>query len=162
MSFCSFSSFSSSCSSPASSSEPTLTRASILPVAASPFHRPSASSASSGPPKAPPPSGPDGPSGPGFEEDAAIDVDVKPVTPKKYKVLYHNDDYTTMEFVVETLLRFFHKTQAEATHIMLTVHTKGNAVAGVYTRDVAETKVENVMNHAREAGMPLLVTSEPE
>ncbi len=108
------------------------------------------------------PSGPSGPSGPEFDEDAGVDVDIKPTTPKRYKVLYHNDDYTTMEFVIETLLRFFHKTQAEATHIMLTVHTKGNAVAGVYTRDVAETKVENVMNHARESGMPLLVTSEPE
>jgi ATP-dependent Clp protease adaptor protein ClpS len=99
---------------------------------------------------------------PDYDENADVDIDVKSATPKRYKVIYHNDDYTTMEFVVETLLRFFHKTQAEATHIMLTVHTKGNAVAGVYTRDVAETKVENVMNHARENGMPLLVTSEPE
>jgi ATP-dependent Clp protease adaptor protein ClpS len=99
---------------------------------------------------------------PDLDENADVDIDVKSATPKRYKVIYHNDDYTTMEFVVETLLRFFHKTQAEATHIMLTVHTKGNAVAGVYTRDVAETKVENVMNHARENGMPLLVTSEPE
>ena len=118
-----------------------------------------------GPPKTPgkgPGGGDDGGGPPDEEENADVDIDVKSATPKRYKVIYHNDDYTTMEFVVETLLRFFHKTQAEATHIMLTVHTKGNAVAGVYTRDVAETKVENVMNHARESGMPLLVTSEPE
>ena len=83
-------------------------------------------------------------------------------TPKLYKVIFHNDDYTTMEFVVDALMRFFHRSQAEATHIMLTVHKKGNAVAGVYTRDVAETKVEEVMTHARESGMPLLVTAEPE
>jgi ATP-dependent Clp protease adaptor protein ClpS len=74
----------------------------------------------------------------------------------------HNDDYTTMEFVVDALMRFFHKSQAESTHIMLTVHKKGSAVAGVYTRDVAETKVEEVMKHARESGMPLLVTAETE
>ena len=82
--------------------------------------------------------------------------------PKLYKVIFHNDDYTTMEFVVDALMRFFHKSQAEATHIMLTVHKNGNGVAGVYTRDVAETKVEEVMKHARESGMPLLVTAEPE
>jgi ATP-dependent Clp protease adaptor protein ClpS len=121
--------------------------------------------AAAGPRKPPGPDGDDGGGGGNdgdFDENADVDIDVKSATPKRYKVIYHNDDYTTMEFVVETLMRFFHKTQAEATHIMLTVHTKGNAVAGVYTRDVAETKVENVMNHARESGMPLLVTSEPE
>ena len=82
--------------------------------------------------------------------------------PTLFKVILLNDDYTTMEFVVDALIRFFHKSQAEATHIMLTVHKKGNGVAGIYTRDVAETKVEEVMKHARESGMPLLVTAEPE
>lgn len=82
--------------------------------------------------------------------------------PRKYKVLFHNDDYTTMEFVVEVLRRFFHKNDSEALHIMLTVHTKGNAVAGVYSRDVAETKVAQVTDHAKQHGMPLLVTAEPD
>jgi ATP-dependent Clp protease adaptor protein ClpS len=114
------------------------------------------------PPKAPtaPPSGPP----PGGDQESDVDVREKPKShvPRRYKVMFHNDDYTTMEFVVDALIRFFHKSQAEATHIMLTVHKKGNGVAGIYTRDVAETKVEEVMKHARESGMPLLVTAEPE
>jgi ATP-dependent Clp protease adaptor protein ClpS len=107
------------------------------------------------PPKAPTPDG---------DQETGIDLKEKPKThvPRRYRVIFHNDDYTTMEFVVDALMRFFHKSQAEATHIMLTVHKKGNAVAGVYTRDVAETKVEEVMKHARESGMPLLVTAEAE
>ena len=96
------------------------------------------------------------------EGSTDVDVDTRTSVPRRYKVLFHNDDYTTMEFVVECLTRFFHKTPTEATHIMLTVHTKGHAVAGVYTRDVAEPKVANVLKHARESGMPLLVTAEPE
>jgi ATP-dependent Clp protease adaptor protein ClpS len=93
-----------------------------------------------------------------------VDLEDKPIsaTPRRYKVLFHNDDYTTMEFVVEVLKRFFHKTDTEAVHIMLTVHKSGAAVAGVYTRDVAETKSTQVMDYARENGMPLLLTTEPE
>jgi ATP-dependent Clp protease adaptor protein ClpS len=86
----------------------------------------------------------------------------KAQTPRLYKVVFHNDDYTTMEFVIEVLRVFFHKSETEATFIMLTVHKKGSAVAATYTRDVAETKVSQVMKHARERGMPLLVTAEPE
>jgi ATP-dependent Clp protease adaptor protein ClpS len=111
-------------------------------------------------PTPPPPKGPV----PDGDNETGVDVREKPKThvPRRYRVLFHNDDYTTMEFVVDALTQFFHKSQAEATHIMLTVHKKGNAVAGIYTRDVAETKVEEVMKHARESGMPLLVTAEPE
>ena len=83
-------------------------------------------------------------------------------TPRLYKVIFHNDDYTTQEFVVEVLRVFFHKTDTEATFIMLTVHRKGSGVAGVYTRDIAETKVQQVTDFAREQGMPLLLTAEPE
>lgn len=99
---------------------------------------------------------------PGGEEE--IDLEDEPVasSPRRYKVIFHNDDYTTMEFVVDVLKRFFHKTDTEAVHIMLTVHKTGAAVAGVYTRDVAETKASQVMAYARENGMPLLLTTEPE
>jgi len=100
----------------------------------------------------------------GRDEDADVDVEERQKTsiPKRYHVLFHNDDYTTMEYVVEVLRRFFHKSETEALHIMLTVHKKGKAIAGVYPRDVAETKVVDVMRDARERGYPLLVTAEPE
>jgi ATP-dependent Clp protease adaptor protein ClpS len=99
---------------------------------------------------------------PFHEED--VDVEERQVTavPKRYMVIFHNDDYTTMEFVVQVLQQFFHKTETEALHIMLTVHKKGKAVAGVYPRDIAETKVAEVIRHARDHGHPLLLTAEPE
>lgn len=97
-------------------------------------------------------------------EGEDVDLEDKPVSsiPRRYKVIFHNDDYTTQEFVVYVLEKFFHKSETEARHIMLTVHHKGSAVAGVYTKDVAETKAEQVMDAARENGMPLLITTEPE
>jgi ATP-dependent Clp protease adaptor protein ClpS len=110
--------------------------------------------------------GDDDPKDPTKEPAQGDDVELedKPIsaTPRRYKVIFHNDDYTTMEFVIEVLKRFFHKTDTEAVHIMLTVHKSGAAVAGVYTRDVAETKSTQVMDYARENGMPLLLTTEPE
>jgi ATP-dependent Clp protease adaptor protein ClpS len=110
------------------------------------------------------PGGPNAPATPKQGGDEQVDVKErqKSATAKRYRVIFHNDDYTTMEFVVGALIRFFHKTEAEATHVMLTVHKKGSGVAGVYTRDVAETKVEQVMQHAKENGMPLMVTAEAE
>lgn len=112
------------------------------------------------------PNGPNGPKGPSQKPGEGEDVELedKPIsaTPRRYKVIFHNDDYTTMEFVIEVLKRFFHKTDTEADHIMLTVHKTGAAVAGVYSRDVAETKSTEVMDYARECGMPLLITTEPE
>ena len=81
--------------------------------------------------------------------------------PRMYKVLLHNDNYTTMEFVVLVLMKFFRKSQTESEHIMLTVHHKGQGVAGTYTKDVAETKVEEVTAFSREHGMPLRLTAEP-
>ena len=80
--------------------------------------------------------------------------------PPLYKVLLHNDDYTTMEFVILILERVFQKTTAEATRIMLNVHTQGIGVAGVYPREIAEMKVAAVLDLARKNEYPLLCTME--
>ena len=88
----------------------------------------------------------------------------KPKTkkPSLYKVLLLNDDYTPMEFVVHVLERFFNKNREEATHIMLMVHQKGIGVCGVYTFEVAETKVTQVIDYARRHEHPLQCTLEKE
>ena len=88
----------------------------------------------------------------------------KPKTrkPSLYKVLLLNDDYTPMEFVVHVLERFFNKGRDEATRIMLHVHQKGVGVCGVYTFEVAETKVTQVMDFARKHQHPLQCTMEKE
>ena len=103
-----------------------------------------------------------GPSNPRHDENVEVEERKKTAVPRRYHVIFHNDDYTTMEYVVEVLRRFFHKTETEALYIMLTVHKKGKAIAGVYPRDVAETKVAEVLRDSRERGHPLLVTAEPE
>lgn len=82
--------------------------------------------------------------------------------PRMWRVLLHNDDYTTQDFVVWVLETVFHKPQAEAFTIMLSVHQSGIGVAGVYTRDVAETKVRTTQQLAEDHEFPLLVTMEPE
>ncbi|AWN24196.1 ATP-dependent Clp protease adapter ClpS [Deinococcus irradiatisoli] len=82
--------------------------------------------------------------------------------PRLYRVLLLNDDYTPMEFVVMVLERYFRKSAGDAEMIMLAVHRKGQGVAGVYTREVAETKVAQVTQHARSEGYPLRVVAEPE
>ncbi|MFZ4577311.1 MAG: ATP-dependent Clp protease adaptor ClpS [Myxococcota bacterium] len=81
--------------------------------------------------------------------------------PVLYNVLLHNDDYTTQELVVDVLTQFFHKTETEARHVMLTVHHKGQGVAGTYSKDVAESKVAQVTDYARTHGAPLKLTAEP-
>lgn len=80
--------------------------------------------------------------------------------PPLYKVIILNDDYTPMDFVVEVLQKFFCMDLGKATEIMLHVHTRGMGVCGVYTRDVAETKVHQVNNYSRENQHPLLCTME--
>ena len=80
--------------------------------------------------------------------------------PSMYKVILHNDDYTTMEFVVHILEAFFGMNSEKATHIMLNVHTKGKGVCGVYPRDIAETKVAQVNEYSRQNEHPLLCTME--
>ncbi len=82
--------------------------------------------------------------------------------PGKYTVLLHNDDYTTMDFVIEVLMRVFHKNEAQATAIMLSVHTQGYGICGVYTAEVAEIKVDLVHRLAKSAGFPLRCSMEGE
>ena len=82
--------------------------------------------------------------------------------PSMYKVLLLNDDYTPMEFVVHILERIFHKSHEEATQIMLHVHQKGIGVCGVYTYEIAETKVNQVVDTARRKQHPLQCTMEKE
>jgi ATP-dependent Clp protease adaptor protein ClpS len=92
--------------------------------------------------------------------DSRTDQEIK--EPSMYKVLLHNDDYTTMEFVVEILMMVFNRPLEQATQIMLNVHHKGIGVCGVYPFEVAETKVETVIRLARENGHPLKCTMEKE
>lgn len=81
--------------------------------------------------------------------------------PQMYQVLMLNDDYTPMEFVVAVLQEFFSKDREAATQIMLKIHLDGKGVCGVYSRDVAATKVDQVLDAAKQAGHPLQCVSEP-
>lgn len=83
-------------------------------------------------------------------------------SPSLYNVLLLNDDYTTMDFVVQVLEEVFHKSPVEATQIMLHVHKKGTGLCGVYTRDIAETKVAAVHKLARRRDFPLMCVMEKE
>ena len=96
--------------------------------------------------------------------DVSIAVKTKPKTkrPPMYKVLLLNDDYTPMEFVVHVLERFFGLNHAQAFEIMLTVHKKGLAVVGVFSHEIAETKVSQVMEFAHRNQHPLQCTMEKE
>lgn len=80
--------------------------------------------------------------------------------PKKYKVVMHNDDFTTMEFVVSVLVDIFHKNQTDAERIMLAVHQKGSAVVGTYPLDIARTKVSEALTRAKKEGFPFRMTVE--
>lgn len=82
--------------------------------------------------------------------------------PKKYKVLILNDDYTSMEFVIDVLMSIFHKSYQEAEAIMLEVHKKDKGLCGVYTYEIAETKVMQVHKKARDSGFPLRAEMEEE
>ena len=82
--------------------------------------------------------------------------------PRRYRVLLHNDDYTTMDFVMMVLINIFHHDQAEAMRIMLKVHHEGVGVAGVYSFEVAETKAARTMELARRDDFPLQCSLEPE
>jgi ATP-dependent Clp protease adaptor protein ClpS len=102
----------------------------------------------------------------GLEEDGDTDVVVEKrpevARARRFCVVFYNDDYTTKWFVVHVLQRFFHMDETAANRLMMAVHRHGKGIAGVYSRDVAETKAALVVDYAREHGMPLLVTAEPE
>ena len=84
-----------------------------------------------------------------------LETEKKLQEPKMFRVLLHNDHYTTMDFVIEILMKVFHMPAAQATQIMLDVHRKGRGVCGVYTYDIATTKVNQVHQMAREHQFPL-------
>ncbi|PRY80815.1 ATP-dependent Clp protease adaptor protein ClpS [Marivita geojedonensis] len=111
---------------------------------------------SSSRPKAGPPSNEDNDTG------VVVETRTRTKRPPLYKVLLLNDDYTPMEFVVHVLERFFGMTHAQAFEIMLTVHKKGVAVVGVFSHEIAETKVGQVMDFARRHQHPLQCTMEKE
>ncbi len=100
--------------------------------------------------------------GPELEEDVISETKDDIDEPPMYKVLLHNDDYTTMEFVVEILMFVFKKSSEEAVKIMLNVHHKGVGICGVYPYEVSETKVKTVDALARENDFPLKCTMEKE
>ena len=93
-------------------------------------------------------------------QEPGLEVIEETREPRRFKVLLHSDDYTTMDFVVHVLTNVFHKALADATRIMLAVHKQGFGVCGVYTAEIAETKVETVHSMARAAGFPLRASLE--
>ena len=96
------------------------------------------------------------------EGEVLTESETKLETPKLFKVLLHNDDFTTMEFVVFVLQYVFNKVDSEAIVIMLKVHNEGVGVAGIYPYEVAKTKAEKTMNLAKAREYPLLCTIEAE
>ncbi|MFY2563823.1 MULTISPECIES: ATP-dependent Clp protease adaptor ClpS [Myxococcus] len=100
------------------------------------------------------------------EHDSSVVTETVPKQklkkPTLYKVLLHNDNYTTREFVVAVLKEVFHKSESDAVQIMLHIHYNGVGVAGVYTFEVAETKLKTVEAAARDNGFPLRLSMEPE
>lgn len=103
----------------------------------------------------------DEPNEKGEHSEVVVDED-RPDTdePARYAVFLHNDDYTTMEFVVEVLERFFSKSKSVAIQLMLKIHNEGLARAGIYNYEIAETKVAQVTQYARSKGFPLRCTLE--
>lgn len=101
---------------------------------------------------------------PDFERDEAVltESETRLEKPKLYKVILHNDDFTTMEFVVFILRTVFHRSEAESFMIMMKVHEEGIGVAGIYTYEIAQMKCEKAMNLSRAHEFPLLCTVEEE
>jgi ATP-dependent Clp protease adaptor protein ClpS len=97
---------------------------------------------------------------PETEEGVLTDIREEEDEPSMYKVLLHNDDYTTMEFVVQILMSVFNKSIEDSTRIMLNVHRQGIGLCGIFTREIAETKVDTVHALAKESGFPLKCSME--
>lgn len=95
-----------------------------------------------------------------YEGDLQVRKDVRVKKPRMYKVILHNDHYTTMDFVVEVLVKVFHKNIMDATELMLQVHRNGFGICGVYTYDIAQTKANQVHTMARQREFPLKCTVE--
>lgn len=96
------------------------------------------------------------------ELEIELDSEQEVSEPKKYKVLLLNDDYSTMDFVIDILTKVFRKTVDQATQIMLNIHNNGRDVCGIYTHEIAATKVAQVKTLAREKGFPLKAIMEEE
>lgn len=96
------------------------------------------------------------------ELEIELDDEIEIVEPKKYKVLLLNDDYSTMDFVIEVLTKVFRKTTDQATQIMLNIHNNGKDVCGIYTHEIATTKAAQVKTMAKEQGFPLKAIVEEE
>lgn len=96
------------------------------------------------------------------QQNTATGKQQRSAKPNLFKVFMHNDDYTTMDFVIETLQSIFYKESAEATVLMLQIHRRGQALCGLYPFEIAETKVAKVHRQARAAGFPLRCSIEPE
>ncbi|NVJ52325.1 MAG: ATP-dependent Clp protease adapter ClpS [Campylobacteraceae bacterium] len=96
------------------------------------------------------------------ELEIELDSNLEVSEPKKYKVILLNDDYSTMDFVIDVLTNIFRKSVDEATQIMLNIHNNGREVCGIYSHEIASTKVAQVKTHAREKGFPLKAIMEEE
>ncbi|QKF82881.1 ATP-dependent Clp protease adapter ClpS [Halarcobacter ebronensis] len=96
------------------------------------------------------------------ELEIELDNDLEVEEPKKFKVLLLNDDYSTMDFVIDVLTKVFRKNIDQATKIMLNIHNNGKEVCGIYTHEIATTKVAQVKSLAREKGFPLKAIMEEE
>jgi len=95
---------------------------------------------------------------PNIREDFEVSLEIK--EPDMFRVLLHNDDYTSMDFVVDILMRIFHKNLEDAQMIMIDIHEKGKAVCGVYSYEIAQTKAHQVKQLAKQNEFPLLATIE--
>ena len=97
-----------------------------------------------------------------LENDFELEEDIKVKYPKKYKVFLLNDDYTTMDFVVDILMSIFYKNYNEAETIMLDIHKNGQGLCGIYNHEIAQTKVIQVETKSKDAGFPLKAIMEQE
>ena len=96
----------------------------------------------------------------GTELEGDLSLDDRTVEPKMYRVIMHNDHYTTMDFVIDTLVQVFRKDEPEAYRIMMEIHQQGAGICGVFTLDIALTKIAEVHRRAREKSFPLKCTHE--